>query len=356
LPALGFTKSVFCVMVNFVTRFLRDTCGAVSVGLLSCAQAQTAAPDGELALREKTFDFVVNTIATQYYDPTLKGLAWRELAARYKEKLAEKTSQAAFYEHMNRLLGELNDTHTRVIPKEVAEQQAQLAVNVGVRGVRLAEHEGVIFVREVVAESPAEQAGLMVGDVVKTAAGESAIERFQKAFNNNEKLIASRRQEYALAAVLRARVGRSLVLTVERAGATELIAIASEPIEPPPPVSVEMLGVDVSHITLRRFRTDAMPAIAQALQARAPRGFVIDMRGNDGGDLAVVISIAERLFIAPTTIAHELTRNAGFAGVFSESNERAWVAGGKPGMREEPIAVLIDERCASACEVFAAVL
>jgi carboxyl-terminal processing protease len=319
-----------------------------------CSRLRRHSP--EQVLREKTFDFVVNTIAQQYYDPTLKGLAWREIAARYKEKLVEKKSQTAFYQHMNVLLGELNDSHTRVIPKEIAEQQAQLAVNVGVRGVRLGEHEGVIFVRDVVAESPAAEAGLMVGDVVKTAAGESAIERFQKAFNANEKFIASRRHESALASVLRARAGRTLVLTVERGGASELIAIASDPMEPPPPVSVEMLGVDISHITLRRFRSDAMPAIAEALQARAPRGFVLDMRGNDGGDLAVVMSIAERLFTAPTTIAHELTRNSGYTGLFSESSERSWVAGGKPGMREEPIAVLIDERCASACEVFAAAL
>jgi carboxyl-terminal processing protease len=339
-----------------MAKLRRATCGALCVTLLPFALAQTAAPDAQQLLREKTFDFVVNTVAQQYYDPALKGLAWREVAARYKEKLAEKKSQTALYQHMNALLGELNDSHTRVIPKEVAEQQAQLAVNVGVRGVRLGEHEGVIFVREVVAESAAAEAGLIVGDVVKTVAGESAIERFQKAFNANEKYIASRRLESALASVLRARAGRAMVLTVERAGATELIAIAGDTIEPPPPVTVEMLGVDVSHIVLRRFRSDAMPMISEALQARAPRGFVIDMRGNDGGDLAVVMSIAERLFTSPTTIAHELTRNGGFTGLFSESAERVWVAGGKPGMREEPIAVLIDERCASACEVFAAAL
>jgi carboxyl-terminal processing protease len=343
-------------MAKLLQRFVAYTCGAVLATLSVFVTAQTPTPTADQVLREKTFDFVVNTIAQQYYDPTLKGLAWREIATRYKEKLVEKKTQDAFYQHMNGLLGELNDTHTRVISKEVAEQQAQLAVNVGVRGVRLGEHEGVIFVREVVAESPAAEAGLIVGDVVKTAAGESAIELFQKAFNANEKYIASRRQEAALASVLRARVGRSLVLTVERAGAVELIAIAGDPIEPPPPISVQMLGVDISHIALRRFRSDAMPAIAEALQARAPRGFVIDMRGNDGGDLAVVMSIAERLFTAPTTIAHELTRNGGYAGLFTESGERAWVAGGKPGMREEPIAVLIDERCASACEVFAAAL
>ncbi len=330
--------------------------------LLSClhscgvAHAQTDAAAAQQQLREKTFDFVVNTVAQQYYDPSLKGLAWRELAARAKEKLPEKKTLGAFYQHINTLLAELNDSHTRVVPKIVAEQQSQLAVNVGVRGVRLGEHEGVIFIREVLPESAAAEAGLRAGDVVKTSGGESAIERFQRAFNANDRFIASRRHEASLAPVLRVRAGRSLVLTIEREGVSELIAITPDLVEPPSPISVEMLGVDVSRITLRRFRSDVMPVIAEALQARAPRGFILDLRGNDGGDLAVVMSIAERLFVAPTIIAHELTRNGGMTGLFSESSERSWVAGGKPGMREEPIAVLIDARCASACEVFAAAL
>lgn len=328
----------------------------VGLQLSGLAEAQTNTPDEQKLLREKTFDFVVNTVAQQYYDPTLRGLAWRELAAGYKEKLSDKTTQAALYQHLNTLLGELNDSHTRVIPKSVAQQQAQLAVNVGVRGVRLGEHDGVVFVREVVAESAAAQAGLQAGDIVKTAGGESALERFQLAFNSNEKFIASRRQEASLAAVLRVRPGRSLVLTTERDGVADLIAIGADAIDPPAPITVEMLSVDVSHIVLRRFRSDVMPVFSEALRERAPRGFVFDLRGNDGGDLAVVMSIAERVFVAPTTIAHELTRNGGMTGLFSESNERSWVVGGKPGMREEPIAVLIDERCASACEVFAAAL
>jgi carboxyl-terminal processing protease len=347
-PAQGFIERGFCVMRKTVCAFALAICGI--------ARAQTAAPDAQQLLHEKIFDFVVNTVAQQYYDPTMKGLAWREVAAGYKEKLAEKKTQGALYQHLNALLGELNDSHTRVIPKALVQQQAQLAVNIGVRGVRLGEHEGVIFVREVVSESPAAQAGLLVGDVLKTVAGESALERFQRAYNANEKFIASRRLEASLSAVLRVRDDRALVLTVDREGVSDLIAIPADPIAPPAPVSFEMLSVDISHIVLRRFRGDAMPIIFEALRDRAPRGFVFDLRGNDGGDLAVVMSIAERVFVAPTTIAHELTRNGGVTGLFSESAERSWVAGGKPGMREEPIAVLIDERCASACEVFAAAL
>ncbi len=320
------------------------------------ALAQTATPDAQQLLHEKTFDFVVNTVAQQYYDPDLKGVAWREVAAVYKEKLVEKRTPGAFYQHINALLGELNDSHTRVIPKALVQQQTQLAVNVGIRGVRLAEHEGVIFVREIVAESAAAEAGLQVGDIVKTAGGESAIERFNRAYAANEKFIVSRRHEAALNAVFRVREGRALVLTIERASATDLLTIGADNNSPPPPIVVEMLGVDLSHIVLRRFRSDIMPTISEALRNRAPRGFVFDLRGNDGGDLAVVMSLAERIFVAPTVIAHELTRNGGITGLFSESNERSWVAGGKPGMREEPIAVLIDGRCASACEVFAAAL
>jgi carboxyl-terminal processing protease len=324
--------------------------------LSSAALAQTSPPDEQKLLREKTFDFVVNTVAQQYYDPSMRGIAWRELATGYREKLPDKKTQAALYQHLNTLLGELNDSHTRVIPKALVQQQTQLAVNVGVRGVRLGEHEGVIFVREVVPESTAAQAGLQAGDIVKTAGGESALERFQRAFNSSERFISSRRQEISLASVLSVRQGRSLVLTIDRDGVPDLIAIGADATDPPAPVTVEMRSVDVSHIMLRRFRSDVMPTISEALRERAPRGFIFDLRGNDGGDLAVVMSIAERLFIAPTTIAHELTRNGGVTGLFSESSERSWVAGGKPGMREEPIAVLIDERCASACEVFAAAL
>ncbi len=319
----------------------------------SCARAQNAEP---VITHETTFDFVVKTVAEQYYDSALKGLDWKAITEKYRAELPQKKTQAQFYRHLNAMLETLNDSHTRVVPKAAAQTQANLAVSVGARGIRLGRTDQEIFVREIVAQSPAQRAGLRVGDIVQSVAGEKASTRFSRAYDALEATIESRRTETALHRVLITGAAQALELTVGRDEVNTKISVSAEDVAEPSAIEVRALSSDIAHILLRRFRVDTLPIIATAMDARAPRGYVIDLRGNDGGDLAVATGFAERLFAQRVGLAIEISRRGGLSGLGADRREQIWMVGGKLGAREEPVAILIDARCASACEVFAAAL
>jgi carboxyl-terminal processing protease len=317
-------------------------------------QAQPAKPD--LALFDRTFDFVWTAVVEHYYDPDMKGLDWKDVGDRYRAQVPTMRTQAQFYGLLNRMLGELNDSHTRVVPKAAAQSQAQLSVTTGQRGVRLGEAAGEIFVREILPGSAAAAAGLRPGDVIEMVAAENAHGRYVNAFARVALPLLSRKREVALAAVLVVPRGKLLVLSVRDGAGTKLVSVPPDDLEPPAVVEVSEISDAIQSIRLRRFRADALTPMNQALAAPKVRGFVLDMRGNDGGDLGVAMLLADRLLPEPAITAHILSRTGSILGFFGSQREKIEIHGGKPGARREPVAVLVDERCASACEVLAAAL
>lgn len=324
-------------------------------GSVAQAAAEKTAPD----LAQRTFDMVAQSVEQLYYDPTLKGLDWATLTAQYRAGLAQKQTPASLHRHINELLALLNDSHTRLVPKVEAQSQADLPVSVGARGLRLAELRGEVFVREVVADSPAARAGIQRGDLIDTIGGESAAARFARNLPTRGAVPLPRAREAALARSLALRAGQPLMLGVRQDAkdvAATIVSVPDADTPAPKPALIETLNVDVAALRLRRFRNDVLSEVQRFLDAREPRGMILDLRGNDGGDLAVAMTVSERLFDKPVEFALERTRSDGVLPRYAEIRERAWIAGGKPNARDEPLAVLVDERCASACEVLAAAL
>lgn len=88
-------------------------------------------------------------------------------------------------------------------------------------------------------------------------------------------------------------------------------------------------------------------AIAEATAAHAPRGVVLDLRGNTGGLLREGILTADA-FLAKGDIVSLRGRTA--------SNQRTWQADAAELLAGVPMVVLIDDRSASASELVAAAL
>nr|WP_306768337.1 S41 family peptidase [Roseomonas sp. AR75] len=88
-------------------------------------------------------------------------------------------------------------------------------------------------------------------------------------------------------------------------------------------------------------------ALSEGFDGGAPRGVVLDLRGNRGGLLTQAVAVADA-FLADGEVARTEGRHPD-AG-------RRYVAGGEDLARGRPVVVLVDGRTASAAEIVAMAL
>ena len=70
--------------------------------------------------RERAFDFVWDTIERRYHDPAFNGIDWKAVGERYRPLALAAKDDAAFWDVLDRMTGELRDSHTRVeTPRDV---------------------------------------------------------------------------------------------------------------------------------------------------------------------------------------------------------------------------------------------
>ncbi|MBW2524031.1 MAG: DUF4150 domain-containing protein [Deltaproteobacteria bacterium] len=119
-------------------------------------------------------------------------------------------------------------------------------------------------------------------------------------------------------------------------------AIDCDVVEDGPVVETRQLANGVVQLIVRRFVQDVGRRVHNALRSCSPRGVVLDLRGNLGGDAAASIELAEDLLPSGATI---VTRLEG-------GDETVHRARGPQAYRW-PLVVLVDERTASAAELLA---
>ena len=179
--------------------------------------------------------------------------------------------------------------------------------------------------------SGAYNAGLVIGDVI-TGIDENDITALE--FIDMRALLARPLGDTVDLSVLRAD-GITRTITVE------FSLVFSDP------VSHEMLDGGIGYIALANFEAgsaDGFIAAVDELIEQGARGFVFDVRGNNGGRVVELSRILDRL-LPPGEI---------FIGV-DASGEEAIIRSG-PGTIDIPAVVIVDEHSFSAAEYFAAQL
>ena len=211
----------------------------------------------------------------------------------------------------------------------------------GYLGVRLEEEtelaEGGARVTHVVADSPAAEAGLGVGDLILSVGDVSATELDFPS--------------------LREQLGDGdagpVVLEVEdRAGERRTVAVTPAQVLDPSVRRIRMIehgDLDVGYLSIGSFtrRTAGeFDVVTRELRTRGADAFVIDLRGNLGGVLDSALAIADR-FVPEGALLQTESRS----GV-----EISWSTPSETTLRDVPVAVLIDRDSASASEVLAGAL
>jgi carboxyl-terminal processing protease len=191
--------------------------------------------------------------------------------------------------------------------------------------------EGNLVIVEPLQDSPAAQAGLLPGDIVLEADGQSL-----QGMQLLDAII-----------LIRGPKGSQVRLLIRRAGVPEPfeVTITRQRIDLPT-VSYQMRDDGIAYVRLTEFNNQAnvrlQAALGQVL-AQEPRAMILDLRSNPGGYLHIAVQVSSQ-FVREGVIVSE--RDA-------KGKTTEYKADGQGMALDIPLVVLIDGGTASAAEIVA---
>lgn len=281
-------------------------------------------------------------LATQYTDEfeIAKNLEifsniYREVHTYYVDELqSEKVMRTG----INAMLGSL-DPYTTYIPAEEAEQfQSTISGKYGGVGASVQTVDGKIYITDVYEGSPAQRAGLQIGDQLISAAGHNLQSKQVKDISLH----------------LRGAAGTDVQVEIMRWGETTArkLTIRREEITLPNVPMSAMLPQNTAYIALSTFSENAGKNVSAALQSlRATQKverIILDLRGNTGGLLSEAVNVAN-VFLPKNQLVVQIK------GREIESHQR-FATLNNPVDTLTQLVVLIDHRSASASEIVAGAL
>ena len=232
----------------------------------------------------------------------------------------------------------LGDCHTSYSdPQQLQEQLKRLegSVQYGGVGIRIKRQENApVVVWELLAGGSARKAGIKPGDAIVRVDGKDV-----RALTLDQ-----------LASAIRGPEGSQVRLTVERGDSHKTrdftlkrVALAD------PAFESTTLNGNIAYLRLYSFseegRDDLLRAIGEA-EAKQPRGWILDLRTNGGGDVAIVTSLLSK-FLKDGPFGYQVDRRGQTSALGPD---------GTLLPRQHPMVVLVSDSTASGAEVFAAAL
>lgn len=235
-------------------------------------------------------------------------------------------------------LATLNDPYTIFLePEPAAKEKAQLEGQFGGIGAFVQQNEAGEIVLDPMRDQPAEQAGLLKGDVLIAVDGVDLTPEMPVDDVVNK---------------IRGEVGTDVTLTVRREGSdTPIDLVVTRAIIETPSADWRLLeqAPTIGYIQLAAFTERSNAEIEQAiteLKEQGAESFVLDLRGNGGGLLDAAVDIASQ-FLSEGIVVREDRQNEG-------EREYDVHSGGK--LLDAPLVVLVNGGTASASEIVAGAL
>ncbi len=204
-------------------------------------------------------------------------------------------------------------------------------------GISITSINGKITVVQVLRGTPAERAGLMVGDAIIEADGKSLI-----GYTPSQAV-----------KVLRGPKGSKVKIVIEREGYEKPIELTIKRAEIPLNTvrATFIYRNDVGYITLTSFGLKSPEELEKAIEKLKSRGMkylVLDLRGNGGGALASAVEISD-LFLKKGQVIVSIKGRGG-------EHFRTFRAEKDGQFEDLPLAVLVNHYSASASEIVAGAL
>jgi carboxyl-terminal processing protease len=236
------------------------------------------------------------------------------------------------------LVDELGDPHSQYLSPDHLKRlrEATTGTYSGV-GMSLDLRDGWVIVTHVRVGTPAERAGLAIGDRIVELNGQS-----MRGWTPAETRTA-----------IRGAPGTKLNLAIVRGATTARIPLKleREEIHVSAVTRASVLANSVGYFMISTFNDSTALDVARtvdSLTAAGARGLVIDMRGNPGGLLMQGVEVADLFLDKGLRIASTKGRQASANAEFVDKAPQRW-----PG---RPIVVLVNGNTASAAEVVAGAL
>jgi carboxyl-terminal processing protease len=265
----------------------------------------------------------------QIFDEVLRYVQTRYVDAHTDADLYQKAIEG--------MLHELGDPHTVFMTgDEYAQLHLQTSGEYGGLGIQIAPREGYITAVGVLPGTPAERAGIRVGDQLLEIDGRDA-----RGWTD----------DFAVK-VLRGAVGTPVRLKVRRVSVDQPLSftITREEIHVRSVPYAYMAAPGIGYVDLTIFSqssTQELRAAIDSLRAAGARKLVLDLRGNPGGLLDQGVAVSDLFLRRGQAIVETRSRDPRESQTFRASSDEAY---------ELPMVVLVDPYSASAAEIVAGAL
>ncbi len=233
------------------------------------------------------------------------------------------------------MINRLHDPFTEYMDaKEVEMLDTQLSGHFSGIGAVMASVRNEIIVEKVLSGTPAEEAGLQDGDIVKTVDGKDV----------------TGMELSDVVMMIRGPEGTMVVLEIRRANLSSLLRfeIIRREIEIPV-IRVELRPNRIGYISMTDWTENVDGKLQDALldlRLKGARGLIIDLRSNGGGYMDPAIAAAD-LFLDHGVIVSSKGRISG-------TNQQ--VEAEKGSQWDLPVVILVNRGTASSSEIFSAAL
>jgi carboxyl-terminal processing protease len=296
----------------------RARCDGVAAALGGCAAidphnilsrgVRTSNPDFQLNVlgewgRAAAFDFVWDTINQNYVDPRFNGVDWAATAKKYRPVALSARNDDDFWDVLNRMTGELRDSHTRVEPPNLVQlRRRQESVSLGVELDR------------VEARSPSSTSRRLGRTLGGRASGHGS-DQDRRLPGRRAISAGARRGTRAVDPARQgARAFRTLLLgdpetkmgfEFVRSDGTRFDAtLTRKVVRAAPNALVRKLPSGYVYLRFSSFSLSLRSRVLDAISAnKSAPGLIIDLRNNGGGSAFMVEEIAEQLLREPTRSA-----------------------------------------------------
>lgn len=331
----------------------------ISAQIVSTVNPEPETKTAEIRL--KTFEKVWNTINEKHFDPNFGGVDWSKVGETYKPKALAVKTDDEFYQILQEMLGELNQSHFGIYPPN-----AQISVTgfgEAEIGIDIQIIDRQVVITRVAADSPAEKSGLKTGFVIKKIDGKTIAEILKSL----EERLAKRRDTEAKRQLFRERI--LMTATGGKADTSVNLEILddrnkTQNLQIPRVVYAGEMSQPLGNFPAQRviFESKRLPenigyirfnvwVLPQMLKLRKAMrlfsdtdGIIFDLRGNPGGIGAMASGLAGLLVEKQSSLGTMKTRTGeSNLVVFPQSDAFS----GK-------IVILTDYGTGSTSEVFAA--
>lgn len=328
---------------------------APCVILLAVVIARPAAQTSGAVL----FDEVWQTINDAYYDPTFGGVDWPAVRDELRPKAAASRSIDQTHAVIDDMLGRLHQSHFALLPASGSTNDFALGGDATV-AIEIRPIVGRVIITHVTPGSPAERAGLKMGQLIVAIDGQplipdpSPLTNYRRAF---ARLHGANGSIASIDVLTPTSDGGPVTIKVARAAeAGERITFSNLP---PLHVRVDDRAVmtpggkRAGYVGFNIWMAQVNEPVAKAIDTyRSADGLIIDLRGNPGGLAGMIVGMAGQILDEPALIGTMRTRQVPKLD-FIANPRRSTLDGRTVTPFSGPVAILVDELTASASECFA---